>query len=647
MSSQTTNQEPRVPLNSTSTVHTISAGHRRVVDDHGSAAPALVALPMGMIAMPATGLRRPGGPATGLDFSDTALVIEAVRALVSGEAAIFAAPVVIAPVVVRRGGRIQSGGHLSDHVRLGVLEDHLPPGAIEDLVERYGVGVVRLRGLSAPMAIRCVLAMTLLPGASLGEVMATTAGQLVKVPWARPWQVPGGEVLTRHRRRLGEGLFEELAALTCAQIAGEPEHTMPPPQSAPSPPGAPWFDAELATGWLGGLLLCAGDGMTTRCPDTAANRKTFGSTGTSDDSAPYPQVRAVVISVCSTRAVLGAALDGCHVGEQTLTARIATDSAGVFTAGRLFLFDRNFLGASLVADVLATGAHLLMRMKAGITLPNLGWLPDGSYRSRLRKPDGDFINVRVVDYDVIPPGQTPTGELFCLVTDLLDHEAFPAAALAATYPWRWTGSETTFREDKSTITDAGPSRGPIFRSTTPEMVRQELWAWITATNLIRATARAAIRTPVPSTPTRPAAPCPPRAVSFTTTRHEAIRSILASTPTNPAHLARTLRKRRIQLNRNRHRARVTKCRQQFPSAKPRTPTTTGPSQILIRRPQNLALAPPADPDPTPKPIERHPKTPGHVEPAAHPDDTRATTTPKSPTTAGQITATAPYQPYRH
>lgn len=294
------------------------------------------------------------------------------------------------------------------------------------------------------------------------------------------------------------------------------------------------------------------------------------------------------MSVCSTRAVLGAALDGCHVGEQTLTARIATGHRGGFTAGRLYIFDRNFLGASLVADVLATGAHLLMRMKAGITLPILEWLPDGSYRSRLRKPGGGVISVRVVDYDVLPPGQTPTGELFCLVTDLLDHDAFPAAALAAAYPWRWTGSETTFKENKSTITDAGPSRGPIFRSTTPAMVRQEFWAWTTATNLIRATARATARTPVPSTPTRPATPCPPRAVSFTTTRHEAIRSILASTPTSLAHLARTLRAPRIQLNRHRHRARVTKCRQQFPSAKPRTPTTTGPSRILIRGPQNLA-----------------------------------------------------------
>lgn len=265
-------------LNSSSIPRDISAGHRRVVDDHHGAACAWAALPAGMIAISTTGLTLPEGLCGVQGSSDTAFVIGAARALVSGEEAIFAAPVVIAPVVARRDGRIQSGGHLSDHVRLGVLEDHLPPGVIDDLVAGRGVGPIRLRALSAPMAIRCVLAMTLLPGASLREVMTTTAGQLVKVPWARPWQVPGGEVLTRHRRRLGEGLFEELAALTCAQIAREPEHaTAPLPD--PAPPGAPWFDAELETGWLGGLLLCSADGMTTRCPDTPANREAFGSTG--------------------------------------------------------------------------------------------------------------------------------------------------------------------------------------------------------------------------------------------------------------------------------------------------------------------------------------------------------------------------------
>jgi hypothetical protein len=323
------------------------------------------------------------------------------------------------------------------------------------------------------MAARCVLMMVLLPNAGQREVMATVAGLLAYVPWARPWQVPGGEVLSRHRARLGSALFQDLFTVLARRNADAAAQLRPPPDAGDRP----------AAGWLGDLLLCSGDGIVTRTAD-GANREQFGSLGTGDDSSPYPHIRAVVITVCVTRAVLGAAVAACEIGEQTLTRQILTDQPWVFGPGRCYLFDRNFLGATLVEEILKAKAHLLMRMKAGIDLPNLGWLPDGSYRSRLRLPDGRSIPVRVVDYDVVPPGEaTTSGELFCLVTDLLDHEAYPADALAAAYPWRWTGSETTFKENKSTITDAGPSRGPILRSRTPDMVRQEFWAWLSATDL--------------------------------------------------------------------------------------------------------------------------------------------------------------------
>ncbi len=417
--------------------------------------------------------------------------------------------------------------------------------------------------------------------------MATVAGQLAAVPWEKPWQVPGGEVLSRHRTRLGEGLFEDLFGRVAARVAAEPEHTGPDPD-----PG----------GWLGGLLLCAVDGAQVRCPDTEANRREFGSSGTSDDSAPYPQARAVLVSACATRAVLGAAIDASATGEQTLTGRILDTRPGVFGPGRLFLFDRNFLGAELIVKILAAGAHLLMRVKSDIALPNLGWLPDGSYRSYLRGPGGkSCIPVRVAEYDVAAPaGAGPAGELYCLVTDLADHHRYPASALAAAYPQRWTGSETTIKEHKATITDAGPSRGPIFRSTTPAMIRQEFWAWLTAGNLVRAEARQAARRAARATRPRPARPArrvPARQVSFTATAREAIRSMTQSARTattaiaaraaTAAHTAAALLAQPIQLDRRRHRPRVTKCRQQFPSANGATTTARGAGEVIVRAPDPL------------------------------------------------------------
>jgi hypothetical protein len=175
--------------------------------------------------------------------------------------------------------------------------------------------------------------------------MATVAGQLAYVPWARPWQVPGGEVLSRYRTRLGSALFEDLFTVVARRNAADLDQLTPPPVARD----------RLTAGWLGDLLLCSGDGVLTRVAD-GDNREEFGSLGTGDDSSPYPQIRAVVVTVCATRALLGAAAAACEVGEQTLTRQIVTDQPWVFTAGRCYLFDRNFLGTTLVEEILKAKA---------------------------------------------------------------------------------------------------------------------------------------------------------------------------------------------------------------------------------------------------------------------------------------------------
>ena len=147
--------------------------------------------------------------------------------------------------------------------------------------------------------------------------------------------------------------------------------------------------------------------------------------------------------------------------------------------------DRNFPGFALIKAIREQGAHLLMRIKSDIALPLVAALPDGSYASFLS--DGACcIPVRVVEYDVTVPGRDGAGdELYALATTLTDWQAYPAAELAACYPGRWAATETVIGEDKSAITDAGPSRGPILRSSSPHQVTQEMWAWITATQLVR------------------------------------------------------------------------------------------------------------------------------------------------------------------
>ena len=82
------------------------------------------------------------------------------------------------------------------------------------------------------------------------------------------------------------------------------------------------------------------------------------------------------------------------------------------------------------------------------------------------------------------------------------------------YPQRWSASETTIGQNKTLVTDAGPSRGSILRSGEPDLVLQEFYAWLTAGQLVRKavydTAAQAAGKPVETAQ-----------VSFTATRHAA------------------------------------------------------------------------------------------------------------------------------
>ncbi len=144
----------------------------------------------------------------------------------------------------------------------------------------------------------------------------------------------------------------------------------------------------------------------------------------------------------------------------------------------LVLADRNFLSWSLARDVLATGAHILWRASASFTLRPLRVLPGGTWLAELkppRKSDGPPVTVRVIGYTVHTTAEGDGGEssseVFCLVTDLLDIEEYPALDLACCYPERW-GCETVIGHHK---TDMGQGQ-PVLRSKDPEGVAQEMRA---------------------------------------------------------------------------------------------------------------------------------------------------------------------------
>jgi hypothetical protein len=332
-------------------------------------------------------------------------------------------------------------------------------------------------------------------------------------------------------------------------------------------PGARWH----------GLRVCALDGCQVKVPDSDANRAAFGSSGTADDSAAFPMARIVLAVARAGRAVLAATVDASRVGEAPLTARLVAAHPDLFTPNDVYVCDRNFFSIDLVEAMhrRGAGAHLVMRMKAGIRLPVVRRLGEGDYLSWIRTPDKRMLTVRVVEYDVAKPDGS-ISELFCLLTTLTDDQRYPKEDIAGLYSQRWSAAETTIGEAKSTITDAGPSRGPILRSEAAELVYQEIWAWLAATQLVRRAAHAAAVAGNVATDE----------ISFTTVRREAIRSmsqsqVTATTPTSAqadaiGHAHRHILANRVITGRDRHSPRLQKWRPRFPHTSTTKPTSRGP-----------------------------------------------------------------------
>jgi Insertion element 4 transposase N-terminal/Transposase DDE domain len=494
--------------------------------------------------------------ADGMDGADV-LVAGQARAVREGDLVAWCTVVAVTPAALDDIGRVGADGWLPDHVRLGGLEEHLGDGVVEQAVAAAPAPTrpERQRLMSLPLVARLVMAMTLLPNASYAEAFAQLVGVLPRLPWAQGWQLPQSTVVTAWRRRLGVAPMKALFHRIAGHLAAANE------------PGALWH----------GLRVCVLDGCQVKVPDSEQNRAAFGSSGTADDSAAFPMVRVVLAVARAGRALLAATVDASRVGEAPLTARLVAEHPDLFTPNDVYVCDRNFFSIDLVEAMhrRGAGAHLVMRMKAGIRLPVVQRLADGDYLSWIRTPDKRPLTVRVVEYDVIKTDGT-ISELFCLLTTLTDDQRYRKEDIAALYAQRWSAAETTIGETKSTITDAGPSRGPILRSESPQLVLQEIWAWLAATQLVRRAAHTAAVAGNVATDE----------ISFTTVRREAVRSmaqsqVTATTPaatrteaTNRAH--RHILANKITTGRDRHSPRQQKWRPKFPHTSTTKPTTFGP-----------------------------------------------------------------------
>jgi hypothetical protein len=343
-------------------------------------------------------------------------------------------------------------------VGLGVLAEHVPAALIDEVLVVTGRVQQRIRRLPARVTVLFILALTLFSSQGYRGVWR----ELVHSGDAAADPPPSSSGLTQARRRVG---LAPLAALF-ARVRGA--------RAVPGTAGAFRF----------GLRLVSWDATMLDTPDSDANAEAFIQSRNRKGSGAFPKVRLMTLIEVGTHAVIDAVFGA---DSEQVQARALLGSLG---PGMLLLGDRNFPSFRLWNEAAATGAHLLWRAKANMLLPRIGTFTDGSWLAVLPKPrTGRRVGawVRVIEYTVTVTATCPaTGavttrtELFRLLTTITDPRMASAAELAGCYRERWE-SETCYKSVKT------HQRGPraVLRSTDPDGVRQEIYAYLITYQAIR------------------------------------------------------------------------------------------------------------------------------------------------------------------
>jgi hypothetical protein len=369
-----------------------------------------------------------------------------------------------------------------DQVSLGVLVSAVPRDVVDDAVAVCGVQAQRSGGKLPPHVVAYLtMALCLFAEDDYTEVATKVTGSLDRWGcWNASWSVPTSSAITQARKRLGRRVFPEIFERTCGPVAGD------------ASPMAGLVALGRARGaWLRGWRVLAIDGFEVDVPDTEDNAAEFGYAGSGTNRSAYPKARVVAVAECGTHAVVAAEVDAYRVGEKTLAHRLYPR----LRADELLTADRNFYSFDAWGLAAASGAALLWRAPTQLDLPVIQVLPDGTYLTVLINPKirgaarrgrllaaaraGQNLDpeqahlARVVEYDVPDREGNGTGELIVLLSTITDPAAARADELAAAYHDRWE-QETGNDQLKTHL--RGPGR--VLRSRLPDLVHQEIWAWL-------------------------------------------------------------------------------------------------------------------------------------------------------------------------
>jgi hypothetical protein len=354
-----------------------------------------------------------------------------------------------------------------DQVSLGVLIAAVPRFKVDEAVAVCGVAEQRRGGKLPPhVTAYLTMALCLFVENSAEEVAQKVTGSLSAFGvWDAGWTPPTASGITQARKRLGRDVLRETFYRVAEPVA----------QSATR--GA----------WLRGRRLVAIDGFDIDVPDTADNAEEFGYAGNDQTRSAFPKARVVAVTECGSQAFIDAQVGPWARSEKAMAAELLP----TLSSDWLLMADRGFYSFEAFSAAALTGAALCWRAPTQLRLPVVKVLPDGTYlsvlidpqirgqhRQRLlaeaksgAKPDPAAAHmVRIVEYEV---ANRDSAELITLITTFHDPADATAAELAGSYQQRWE-AEAANGQLKTWL--RGP--GTVLRSRSPDLVHQEIWAYL-------------------------------------------------------------------------------------------------------------------------------------------------------------------------
>jgi hypothetical protein len=396
-----------------------------------------------------------------------------------------------ATTTITRAVTVAAGAFAPGH--LGELTQYLPFELVDDVLAQTKTVQRRLRELPSRVGVYFLLALGMYPRLGYARVWAKLTVGLagLDVP------CPSEKALRDLRRRLGPAPLKALFEV----VAG--------PLAQPGTPGVRF----------GGLRTVAFDGCNSlKVPDTGRNRWWLGRIRYRMGFAGYPTLRLMALAETGTRGLLGAALGSAADRDEPTVARKLLP---LLRPGMLVVLDRAFDGNAFLRQVAATGAMLMARAKSTRHPLVLGHLPDGSYLSDL-----GGLKVRIIEASVTVTGAdgSRVRDGYRLITTLMDHRRFPAAAVIRLYHERWEIESAYFALRHTLL------QGRVLRSGDRPGLEQETWALLTVCQLLRMAMVTAVETRPGTDPDR---------ASFTTAMEAAKDQLTAAAgicPDGPADL---------------------------------------------------------------------------------------------------------------